>query len=355
MTGSKLPTMHAPRPRKSRPRDLDNYRLRSADRFNEVVGRRYRIVGYMDSGGTADVFLGQDLETEATVVIKQLTTEMANNHEIRERFLLEATAAKAIDHPNVVKVTSVVEPKDQPPFLTMEALDGETLGEYLRREGAMPLRTTLQLMRQAVLALAATHDAGVVHRDVKPDNLFLLGKRGAPTSVKLIDFGMAQLKHATPTTNPVVLGTAQYMAPEQILVESVDARTDIYGWGVVMFRTITGHLPFESEPTTDMLRHHVFSTPPPASWLHDEVDSLVEDIVLKAMRKHPDNRYQSMAELLIDVDDALAESRPARRTMPLKVTPDTYVPSSEQGREIIRLMARTYGQHAPLEPATEAP
>jgi serine/threonine-protein kinase len=308
----------------------------------------------MDSGGTADVFLGQDLETEATVVIKQLTEEMANNHEIRERFLLEAAAAKAIDHPNVVKVTSVVEPKNQPPFLTMEALDGETLGDYLRREGSMPLRTALELMRQAVLALAATHDSGVVHRDVKPDNLFLLGQPGAPTSLKLIDFGMAKLKHATPTTNPVELGTAQYMAPEQILVEHVDARTDIYGLGVVMFRAITGHLPFEAEPTTEMLRHHVFSTPPPASWLHDELDPLVEDIVLRAMRKHPENRYQSMTELLVDVDAALADSRPARRATPLKVTPDTYVPSSEQGREVIRLMARTFGQFAPLEQANEA-
>ena len=347
--------MPASRTRKSRPRDSDAFRLRSAHRFNEVVGRRYRILGYMDSGGTADVFLGQDLETEETVVIKQLTAEMANNHEIRERFLLEASAAKSIDHPNVVKVTSVVEPKNQPPFLTMEALDGETLGEYLRRDGAMPLRTALELMRQAVLALAATHDAGVIHRDVKPDNLFLLGKQGAPKSLKLIDFGMAKLKHATPTTNPVVLGTAQYMAPEQILVEHVDARSDIYGLGVVMFRTITGHLPFESEPTADMLRHHVFSTPPPASWLREELDPLVEDIVLKAMRKHPDNRYQSMLELLTDVDLALAENRPARRAMPLKVTPDTYVPTSEEGREVIRLMAKTFGQvTAPLEHATEA-
>jgi serine/threonine-protein kinase len=343
--------MLAPRSRKSKPRDSDAFRLRSAHRFNEVVGRRYRILGYMDSGGTADVFLGQDLETEATVVIKQLTTEMANNHEIRERFLLEATAAKAIDHENVVKVTSVIESQNQPPFLTMEALDGETLGEYLRREGSMPLSTALEFMRQAVLALAATHDAGVIHRDVKPDNLFLLGKQGAPKSLKLIDFGMAKLKHATPTTNPVVLGTAQYMAPEQILVEHVDARTDIYGLGVVMFRTITGHLPFESEPTTEMLRHHVFSTPPPASWLQEELDPWVEDILLRAMRKHPENRYQSMAELLIDVDAALADNRPARRAMPLKVTPDTYVPSSDEGREVIRLMAKTFGQFAPLEPA----
>ncbi len=321
------------------------YRLQSTRRIDEVLERRYRIRGFMDSGGTAEIFLADDLVSGELVVIKQLSESLADNPEVKHRFLHEATAAQAIDHPNVVRVTRVVEPKNQAPFLVMEALVGETLGDALRREEKLGIRLSLELVSEIAEALEATHAAGVVHRDVKPDNIFLLGSPGAPHGVKLIDFGMAKIK-TIPCTATVVLGTAQYMAPEQILVEHVDGRADVYGLGVVMFRMLTGHLPFESEPRADLLRHQLFSPPPPASWLCDGLDPVVDGIVLKAMRKHPENRYPSAQALLDDVT-AVLESEPERASDPgLLVTPDRYTPVSEHGKSAFQLLARKFGKFA---------
>lgn len=320
------------------------FRLQSTARMHEVLADRYEIQGFMDSGGTSEIYLAHDRWLSRWVVIKQLTADLADNPEVRSRFLHEATAAQQIEHPNVVQVEAVIEPEDQPPFLVMEALIGETLGDLLRRETCLPVRQVLRLVREIASALAATHAAGVVHRDVKPDNVFLLGPRGAPEGVKLIDFGMAKIK--TVACSGIVLGTVQYMAPEQVLVEPVDGRTDVYALGVMMFRMLTGHLPFESEPRADMLRHQLFSPPPPASWLCDELDPTVDGIVLKAMRKHPENRYPSMLALLDDVLAAI-DAEPERASRPeLVVAPDRYRPNSEQGEAAFKLLARKFGPFA---------
>src|SRR5690606_17193414 len=135
-----------------------------------------------------------------------------------------------------------------------EALRGETLGDYLKREEAMPVDLAVFLIREAALALASVHTAGVVHRDIKPDNLFLVGEIGRPQSLKVLDFGMARLSDEIYDENSTsILGTVQYMAPEQILVEPVDARTDGYALGVVLFRMLTGHLPFDAQSKNDLL------------------------------------------------------------------------------------------------------
>lgn len=326
------------------PVGVEAFRLQSTARMHEVLAGRYEIQGFMDSGGTAEIYLANDLWQRRWVVIKQLTAELADHPEVRRRFLHEATAAREIHHPNVVKVESVVEPEDEPPFLVMEALVGETLGDLLRRETCLPVPQVLRLVREIASALAATHAAGIVHRDVKPDNIFLLGPRGAPDGLKLIDFGMAKIKAIACSGS--VLGTVQYMAPEQVLGEPVDGRTDVYGLGVVMFRMLTGHLPFESEPRADMLRHQLFSAPPPASWLCDELDPSVDAIVLKAMRKHPENRYPSILALLDDIVAAV-NAQPERASNPdLVIAPDRYRPNSEQGEAAFKLLARNFGKFA---------
>ena len=326
------------------PEPMAAFRLQSTARMHEVLADRYEIQWFMDSGGTSEIYLANDRWYQRWVVIKQLTAELAGDPEVRRRFLHEATAAREIDHPNVVQVETVVEPEDQPPFLVMEALVGETLGDMLRRETCLPVPQVLRLVREIASALAATHAAGIVHRDVKPDNIFLLGPPGAPEGLKLIDFGMAKVK--TIACSGIVLGTVQYMAPEQVLVEPVDGRTDVYGLGVMMFRMLTGHLPFESEPRADMLRHQLFSPPPPASWLCDELDPTVDGIVLKAMRKHPENRYPSMLALLDDVVAAI-DAEPERASSPnLVIAPDWYRPNSEQGEAAFKLLARKFGKFA---------
>ena len=241
------------------------------------------------------------------------------------------------------------------PFLVMEALLGESLGEYLRRQGSIPLDTALILLKQAAAGLAAAHRAGVIHRDVKPDNFLLLGPRGEPYGLKVIDFGLAKLWNGPKSSGAHnILGTAEYMAPEQILVEAVDPRSDVYSLGVVMFRAFTGHLPFESVGQADLLRHQLFSPVPPPSWLNDALDPLVDHVVRTATRKHRENRYPTMAALIADLDVLLGLDPRELTPRPLVVTPDAYLPSSERGREALRLLAEKFGEHARGQPSGSA-
>jgi serine/threonine-protein kinase len=216
--------------------------------------------------------------------------------------LREAEALRGIDHPNVVRVLDTGKTDGGTPYLVLEAVPGETLGDYLRRQGTPPFEVALTLVRQAAQGLAAAHRAGIVHRDVKPDNFLLLGPAGDPFGIKLIDFGMAKLGSSGISGSHTILGTVEYMAPEQILAEAVDARTDVYAMGVVMFRLFTGHLPFETTQPADLLRHQLFSSLPPPSWLEEELDPRIERMIMTATRKNPANRYESMAGLLLDLD-----------------------------------------------------
>ena len=168
-------------------------------------------------------------------------------------------------------------------------------------------------MRHAAAGLLAAHRAGIVHRDVKPDNLFLLGPLGEPYALKVIDFGMAQSASGSTQSKGLLLGTVQYMAPEQIVADPVDARTDVYGLGVVMFRMFTGHLPYETDFHTDVLAHQLFSPTPPPSWLSDTIDPRIETVIVTAMRKHPENRYDFMQGLLART--STGSSRSARASL----------------------------------------
>jgi serine/threonine protein kinase len=250
---------------------------------------------------------------------------------MRDRFLKEADALHSINHPNVVRVIDAGE-VDSAPFLVMEALRGETLGQRLERVGSLDQATAVRYARQAAAGLAAAHRAGIVHRDVKPDNLFLVDG----DTIKLLDFGMAKVERDGTQSAELVMGTVQYMAPEQIVTERVDARTDVYGLGVVLFRMLTGHLPFEVEMGTVLLGHQLFSPAPPPSWLDDDLDPTVERVILSAMRKDPANRYPSMDAFLEDL------SRAEPRGAPMVREPDVYEPSSQAGREAAKFLSQQF-------------
>lgn len=330
-----------------KPIGLEDFPLRPTERAGQVLAGRYCIEGFLARGGTADVFLARDLIEGTLVVVKQIRPDVAAHPELRERFLKEGHAGQAIDHPGVVRVLSVEEPEGEPPFILLEALRGESLGEYLRRRAAVPVELGVILARQAAAALSAVHRTGIVHRDVKPDNLFLVGVPDEPVAFKLLDFGMARFEDERPSEDSTsVLGTAQYMAPEQILVEPVDARADVYGLGVVMFRMFTGHLPFEGKEPKELLLHQLFSPVPPPSWLAEDLDPRLEAIILRATRKHPDNRFPSM-DALVDELDALLGLRPeAAPVDDSPVHPDVYRPSTPRGQRVARHLAREFGPYA---------
>ena len=311
-----------------------------------MLAGRYQVRGFLERGAHARIYLAEDLLTRAPVALKILSPETALSAEFRLRLLREGQAMKAISHPNVATVIETGETEEGVPFLAMEALLGETLGDYVRRE-PIPHDTALILLRQAAAGLSAAHRAGIVHRDVKPDNFLLLGPPGEPYGLKVIDFGLAKLWDLNEESGAHnILGTAEYMSPEQILVEHVDERSDIYSLGVVMFRVFTGHLPFESVGQADLLRHQLFSTVPPPSWLNEALDPRVDQIVQIATRKHRENRYRTMDELIVDLETLLGMETRDLAPKPLSVAPDAYLPSTDTGREAVTLLAEKFGEHA---------
>jgi serine/threonine-protein kinase len=316
-----------------------------------VLADRYKVHGYLTRGATARVYLAEDLVESIPVAIKMLAPESIKSHELAERMLHEAEALRGIDHPNVVRVLDTGETLGGVPYLVLEALPGETLGDYLRRQGTPPFEVSLDLVRQAAQGLCAAHRAGIVHRDVKPDNFVLLGPTGEPYGLKLIDFGMAKLDGTGGTSSThTILGTVEYMAPEQILAEPVDARTDVYAMGVVMFRLVTGHLPFDTSLPADLLRHQLFSSLPPPSWLDEQLDPRIEHMIFAATRKHPDNRYPSMQALLDDLDALIGVSTGEVQGRAPQVTPDIYNPSTVRGSEALKILAEKFGKFATLPP-----
>lgn len=330
----------------------DAFQLRPSPRNGLRLDDRYRLLGLIDNGGTSDVYLADDELRGEPVIVKWLTSAAAQDPQHRWRFVNGARATIGLEHPAIARVHAVEEPEASPPYLVMEALEGESLANYLQREAAMPQALTLQLALQVASGLAAAHEIGIVHRDIKPGNLFLLGPKGAPERVKIIDFGLAKdLRNEEfgPSSRNIVLGTAQYMAPEQVLADPVDSRTDIYGFGAVLFRMLTGQLPFDLDPGPDLFSHQLFSKVPPPSWLIEPVDPRLDEVVLRCVRKHPDNRYPSMPALLDDLKllaDASRAGKPIS-ALPFVREPDLYRPRNQKAHGIAELLAQYFGTEAP--------
>lgn len=330
------------RTRRAKSWDLASFRARTSPRVGQLVGDRYRILGELGHGATAAVYLALDTELGSHVVVKQLLPQHETNDALHERFLAEAEALARLCDPGVVRVLDFAAPLDERPYLVMEALVGETLASLLRRRPRLPNELSRRIAGYTARGLAAAHAAGIVHRDIKPDNLFLLGPLGDPFGVKIIDFGMAKLPKSEDASGVrTVLGTIEYMAPEQVLADPVDARTDIYGLGIVLFRLFTGHLPFETPEGYDLLCHQLLTPVPWPSWIDAELEPYVDPIVARATRKHPDNRYPNMQALIEDL-----ESRHAQLPA-LVVDPDAYAPQNDKGREVAELLEE---RHAALQP-----
>jgi len=328
------------------PSNLEAFRLAASPRDGQRLEGRYRILGLLGAGSTSDVYLAEDEAEHTTVVVKWLTPSAAQNRQIRGRFLLGAAAAMGVHHPSVRRVLSIQDSSSEAPYVVMEALPGEPLSDYLERNGAIAEPLALHLARMIAEGLGAAHAAGIVHRDLKPGNLFLVEMPGTPLEVKLIDFGFAKDTRAEPDAGPssqnLVLGTAQYMAPEQVLAEPVDPRTDIYGFGVVLFRVLTGHLPFDLDQGVDLFSHQLYSPMPPPSWLVEALDPALEQIVLRCTRKHPDNRYPSMEAVLDDL--ACVAKGTQISALPLQREPDIFKPRQHSGREAAEALAVHFGK-----------
>jgi serine/threonine-protein kinase len=258
----------------------------------------------------------------------------------------EAEAARAIQHPGIVEIRHVGTRGDGAPFMVMEYLFGETLAASLERTGRMELDIALPVLREVSRALHAAHEAGVLHRDVKPDNIFLLGEPGEPYAVKLVDFGFAKLRDATITAAGTAVGTAQYMAPEQCVADEADPRTDVYALGVVAYRTLTGAMPFDATATEDWLAWNLVAPPIPARVRVADIDSDVEAFLEKCLRKDPDGRYASMGDVIAELE-ALAAGKPLLASHEEPPALDAYVPKTTFSKLVAKQLYKRVGVPAP--------
>ena len=262
-----------------------------------VLGK-YQIVRLLGAGGMGAVYEGVHLELHKRVAIKTLLPELAANPEARARFLREGEAASRIEHPHVVNVTDVGA-VDGVSFLVMEYLDGEDLSHLLARDGALTTEDTLDLLLPIMDALAAGHDEGVVHRDIKPNNIFIARGRDGRRVPKLLDFGVSKVAdpraRAATTGTMVILGTAEYMAPEQIDgAKGVDARADQYALGLVFYECVTGQRARQGDSALAVLRGVALGELYPLRAVRPELDERFESVVTQALSARPDDRHPSV-------------------------------------------------------------
>jgi serine/threonine-protein kinase len=282
-------------------------------RLESVAGGRYRVERTLGGGGMAVVLLARDGELDRPVAIKVLAEHLARDPSFRKRFLREARLAAGLAHPNVVQVFDAGEDGGRP-YIVMECVDGETLAEVLARRGRLPPDEAVVLALQACAGLQHAHEAGLVHRDVKPRNLLLR----SDGTLKLVDFGIARAAEETRLTQAgTVLGTAAYLSPEQAAGEEVTAAADVYSLGAVLYELLTGRTPYTFETLAELA--HRQSTEPiePMGELARGVPAALEDVVMRCLARNPSYRPASAAELADQLRAALPGERDTAATKPL--------------------------------------
>ena len=289
-----------------------------------ILGDRFEIRGFVGQGGTSRVYLAKDHRSGDPVAVKLLEPPWAHDRVAKERFMQEAEAAARIHHPGVARIIFVGERGNGTPYLAMEFLFGETLETYLKRNQTMEVELLLPVLRELASTLEIAHLAGVIHRDVKPENVFLLGETDEPYGVKLVDFGFAKLRDSTITAAGIAIGSVDYMAPEQCVTDAVDARTDVYGVGMLAFKAMSGRLPFQHAPVQDQLAHNLIA-PAPRLVTSGDFDPYLSAVVERCLRKHPRNRYKDMGALLRDLD-AIADGQEPEASTIEAPTEDVYIP-----------------------------
>ena len=255
----------------------------------------FRVARVLGRGGMGTVYAGVHLTIGSAVAIKVIAEEYARDAELLERFFREARAVNLVKHEGIVNILDFARLPDGRPYITMELLEGKTLRDLIRA-GSLPLGGLVTAMIEVLDALAATHAIQIIHRDLKPDNVFI--SSGGRT--KVLDFGIAKLSSAGPmrTQTGVVLGTPEYMAPEQISGGACDVRTDLYAIGVMLFEGVTGERPFDAASDYELMRAHLASPPPVPSTLRADVPPSLDDVILCALAKQPGDRFSSATAMI---------------------------------------------------------
>jgi serine/threonine-protein kinase len=265
-----------------------------------VFDGRYRIIRKLGTGGMADVYLAEDQELGRRVAIKILNDRHAADDSFIERFRREAKNAAGLSHPNIVSIYDRGEAEGTY-YIAMEYLDGRSLKELIVGRGPAPIKTAIDYTRQILAAVGFAHKNGIVHRDIKPHNV-LVGPEGR---LKVTDFGIARSGASQMTEVGSIIGTAQYLSPEQARGAPVDQTSDLYSVGVVLYEMLTGQVPFTGDTPLEIAMKHLSEVPKPPSELRPEVPHDLDSIVLRALAKDPADRYQSADEMDADLQRLL--------------------------------------------------
>ena len=271
-----------------------------------LLGERYELEGVVGRGGMAEVYRARDIRLDRVVGIKTLRADLAQDQTFQARFRREAQSAASLNHPSIVAVYDTGEDTSTGvpvPYIVMEFVDGLTVRDLMIDGQRLTPERTMEIIGGVLRALEYSHQAGIVHRDIKPGNV-MVTRNG---DVKVMDFGIARAMNdsqATMTQTAQVIGTAQYLSPEQARGERVDARSDLYSTGCLLYELLTGRPPFQGDSPVAIAYQHVRENPVPPTQVDPELPQWADAIVLKAMAKSPDDRYQSAAEMAADVQRA---------------------------------------------------
>ena len=287
----------------------------SAGATDPLIGTtlgHYEIVGRLGQGGMGIVYRATDLRLRRTVALKLLRPRAADDLRAKDRLLVEARAAAALDHSNICTIYEVGETAERSAFIAMAFYPGETLEQILRR-GPLPLATSLDYTTQIARGLGAAHDLGIIHRDVKPANVIVT----SDGVVKLLDFGIARIPDVEISREGVTPGTIAYMSPEQVASRPLDQRTDLWSLGVVLYEMCTGERPFRGDSAGAVLYAILDQSPTPASTIRGEVPTDIDSIIARLLAKAPERRYGNAEELISDLSGVSEKRQPeARDTRP---------------------------------------
>ncbi|MCL2077472.1 MAG: Stk1 family PASTA domain-containing Ser/Thr kinase [Oscillospiraceae bacterium] len=260
---------------------------------------RYELLELIGVGGMADIYKARDMVEGKIVAVKILKNELAENEDFLRRFRNESKAIALLSHPNIVKIFDVGF-SDKVQFIVMEYIDGITLTEYIERQGILKWRDALHFITQILRALQHAHDRGIVHRDIKSQNVMLL----SDGAIKVMDFGIARFNRETDKTiSEKAIGSVHYISPEQARGEATDEKSDIYSVGVMLFEMLTGKKPFDGDNPVSIALLHMQTQPKKPKEINASIPDGLEEITLKAMQKEPAKRYQTAGEMINDIDE----------------------------------------------------
>lgn len=271
--------------------------------IGETVDERYRVEALLGEGGMGLVYRVTHTRLNKPLAIKVLRLENTRDEEVLARFRREAESASAIGNQHIVDINDFGVLRDGSTYFVMECLEGMDLIEAMDLAERMPEERALRIATQICKALGAAHDVGIVHRDLKPENVFLTRRDETSDFVKVLDFGIAKVANGPTrlTRKGEVLGTPHYMSPEQCEGEDVDHRTDIYALGVLLYEMLTGHVPHDADTMMGILTKHLYEEPIPPKIRVPQVSQELEALIMRCLEKHPDQRYQTMREIELDL------------------------------------------------------